>query len=584
MLVRAHSPGETLEPVILEEHAADGELRKIRVRRLLRKRDDYGDTSAEANELVYTSRIEVCDVSLIIRRCHVRFYTLGDRQDGRIPPPYNRKGTGDCFYVCWQHIQGSSEGLEVLRPPWPMMNQGFDPGTATPQKPLRGLDIFCGGGNLGRGLEEAGAVSNEWAVDYFTEAIHTYHANCQDSMKLFNGSVNDYLHQAFHGGGAGRIAQKGEVECICAGSPCPGYSTANRNHTSDRSLLNNSLVASVVAFADFYRPKYLVMENVLGMATCAPKRSGRVNVFAQVLCALIGLGYQVRPMILDAWNFGSPQSRTRLFITAAAPGLTPLAKPPASHSHPESVLSRSLGKTASGLPFGSREWVITPFDYVSIGEATSDLPENPDGRTTIISCPDHRLTRNLSALDNIRLSCVPRFPPGMTFVKSAKLGLQPPPQMAAWHWDTDLRSSDDSKAFQRAKENALLPTLTTSNSPGEALTGSALHWDAQRPLSVMEARRAQGVPDDEVIIGSPAMQWKIIGNAVARQVAVALGMSLREAWLANSSKGRGAGAPYSAGWKPIGNGSGVILNNELGYEVLLPRPSLSVRNGETENL
>jgi len=49
----------------------------------------------------------------------------------------------------------------------------------------------------------------------------------------------------------------------------------------------------------------------------------------------------------------------------------------------------------------------------------------------------------------------------------------------------------------------------------------------------MEARRAQGFPDEEVIIGTPAQQWKIIGNSVARPVAVALGMSLREAWLAN---------------------------------------------------
>ncbi|KAL8779767.1 MAG: hypothetical protein Q9203_001200 [Teloschistes exilis] len=355
-------------------------------------------------------------------------------------------------------------------------------------------------------------------------------------MKLFNGSVHPYLLQALEGSGR-MVAQKGEVEFISAGSPCPGYSNANQDHTSDRSLLNNSLVASVISFVDFYRPKYMVMENVVGMAASSrllERGKLTINVFAQVLCALVGLGYQVRPMLLDAWNFGTPQGRTRLFITAAAPGLAPLAEPPASHSHPDNIPNRALGKTANGLLFGERKWVATPFQHVTIGEATQDLPANPDGRAPIIGCPDHRCMRNQSFLNHIRLSCVPRFPAGMTFIKSFLAGWQPPPQIRDWHWETKLRSDVRlSKAWQRAKENALLPTVTTYNAPAEAMTGSALHWEAHRCLTVMEARRAQGIPDDEVIVGSPPMQWRIIGNAVAMQVAIALGMSLREAWMAN---------------------------------------------------
>lgn len=534
VMVKDGSTEETLEPVVLLENFTNQATGKVLVRRLLRKRDDYGDTEAQANELVYTAREDFCDVSAIARQCHVRFYTIQDREHGSIPAPYNRSGIGDCYYILWE--ESASGELQLLRHPWPAMKQGFDPLAAPPQRPLRGLDIFCGGGSLGRGLEESQAVKNEWAVDYFNEAIHTYHANMRQPAQLYNGSVNDYLFQAINARGSKKIAQQGEVESIAAGSPCQGFSVANRRFWSIQSLLNISMVASVVAFVDFYRPKYVIMENVLGMANCGPKRAGQYNnVFAQVLCALVGLGYQVRPMILDAWNFGAPQGRTRLFISAAAPGLTPLARPPPSHSHPDTVIGRSLGKTANGLPFGSREWEPTPFEYVTIGEATKDLPENVDARTTCIPYPDHRVTNHLSALDNIRLICVPRFPPGMTFVKSAKLGWQPPPQMAAWHWDTEIRGGDKAMAYQRAKSNALLPTVTTSNSPGEALTGSALHWDGHRCLTVMEARRAQGYPDDEVIVGTPSMQWKIIGNSVARQVATALGMCLREAWLANGS-------------------------------------------------
>jgi hypothetical protein len=47
---------------------------------------------------------------------------------------------------------------------------------------------------------------------------------------------------------------------------------------------------------------------------------------------------------------------------------------------------------------------------------------------------------------------------------------------------------------------------------------------------LLEVRRAQGFLDDEVILGKPAQQWHIVGNSVARQVALALGMAVREAW------------------------------------------------------
>lgn len=52
----------------------------------------------------------------------------------------------------------------------------------------------------------------------------------------------------------------------------------------------------------------------------------------------------------------------------------------------------------------------------------------------------------------------------------------------------------------------------------------------------MEVRRAQGFLDEDVLIGTPAEKWKIVGNSVARPVALALGVSLRKAWLTNSTR------------------------------------------------
>lgn len=72
--------------------------------------------------------------------------------------------------------------------------------------------------------------------------------------------------------------------------------------------------------------------------------------------------------------------------------------------------------------------------------------------------------------------------------------------------------------------------------PDDGAGGMCLHWDDHRILSIMEIRRGQGLPDYEVLIGSPFDQWKILGNSVARPKALALGISLRTAWMANTAK------------------------------------------------
>ena len=64
-------------------------------------------------------------------------------------------------------------------------------------------------------------------------------------------------------------------------------------------------------------------------------------------------------------------------------------------------------------------------------------------------------------------------------------------------------------------------------------------------ITVMEARRAQGFPDHEVLVGSAPDKWKVIGNSVPRTVSLALGLSLRNAWL-KSSSGDDPGAVQTA--------------------------------------
>lgn len=523
-----------LEPVILTEQEPDGLNGKIRVVRLLRRDRDYGCNDADPNELVLTDRSEIIPITYVQRGCEVRFYSEAQKKEQRIPTPYDRQGASDFYYITSQDLQTSGFGLQPLQTPWPsFMRQGWDPTSTPPQRKMRGLDMFCGGGNFGRGLEDGGAVRFDWALDWNVFAMHTYKANLpnQNQTRLFRGSVNHYLSQALEGIGGNLIARFGEVEVICAGNPCQGYSLANPNKGNERGLLHESMVASVLAFIDFYRPKYALMENVKGMALGDEKH----NVLGQVVCCLVGMGYQVRTSCLDAWSFGCPQKRSRIIITITAPGLAPLPEPPQTHSHPDIVTGGSLGKTANGLHTGSRTTSRTPFMYVTVAEATKDLPAT-DAHTICVPFPDHRMSRTLSTMARIRVSSVPRFPGGCTFVKAFKQGYMPQPQIDEFKWEEKIRSRPDSRSWQRVRRNALMPTVMTEPRPDDGAGGTCLHWDDHRLLTIMEVRRGQAFPDYEVLIGSTLEQWKIVGNSVARPVALALGISMRIAWLANSMK------------------------------------------------
>lgn len=235
-----------------------------------------------------------------------------------------------------------TEGLEVVAPP--------------PFEKLTGLGIFCGGGNLDRGLEGSGAVDFKYAVDCDKGAMHTYRANSKELEKVqcFLGSINDYLALAMKGSKAPFTALPGNIGLIAAGSPCPGFPSLQPNKASDQSKRNASMVASVVSYVDVFCPRYCILENVVTMTAGIGKDKDQ-NVFAQIMAAFVAMGYQTRPILMDAWSHGSPQSRSRVFIVASAPGLDSFPPPALTNDHPRAdLMLRALGKSNNGRSFGVR--------------------------------------------------------------------------------------------------------------------------------------------------------------------------------------------------------------------------------------
>ncbi|EER23357.1 DNA (cytosine-5)-methyltransferase, putative [Coccidioides posadasii C735 delta SOWgp] len=508
---------DVLEPVEIVEVSGD----EVKVRVLLRRSRDFNDDSCRPNELVYTGHFRHIHLEEIRRRCHIRFFSEEQRDKGGIPAPYNRDGNGSAFYITCEE---SAQGLRPMTRPASFCD-GFDPLEA--KRKLRALNLFCGGGTFDRGLEEGTAIRSEWAVEWDLPPMLTYRANHTnpEDVKLFRGSVDDFLAVAIRGQGSDLVAKLGQVEFISAGSPCQGYSLANSRKGNKVSLRNSSMIASVAAYVDFYRPQYAILENVPAMASKTHER----NPLSQLICAFVGLGYQLRLMHLDAWSYGAPQSRSRLFLLIAAPGLQLPEHPALTHSHPMGTTIRSLGEAPNGLPFGERRWEVPIFKFVSAYEGTKDLPDLDRAKVASIPWPDHRTSRNESNMTQVIIDQVPKHPRKSGFSEAMTKGF-----LNFDPFPGDIkRRNPPSRAWSRVDPNFLIPTITTAISPHCKFTGRWLHWREDRLLTIMEARRAQGYPDSEVLVGRAAHQWKIVGNSVARQVALALGLSIREATLCN---------------------------------------------------
>lgn len=103
-----------------------------------------------------------------------------------------------------------------------------------------------------------------------------------------------------------KLPQKGDVEILCGGPPCQGFSGMNRFNLRQYSLFKSSLVVSCLAYCDYYRPKFFVMENVRNFVFYK-----RYMVLKLTLRCLVRMGYQCTFGILQAGNYGIPQTRRR---------------------------------------------------------------------------------------------------------------------------------------------------------------------------------------------------------------------------------------------------------------------------------
>ncbi|MBT4513400.1 MAG: DNA cytosine methyltransferase [Chloroflexi bacterium] len=193
------------------------------------------------------------------------------------------------------------------------------PANATPTRlaPVKVVDLFCGCGGMTLGISEAcRALGLEMecvlASDIDPIARQTYNANFHPqhlledvTQEVLDGSLGDEPTSAEK-----ILAEKvGTIDLLVGGPPCQGHSNLN-NHTR-RNDPKNRLIESMARFAEVVDVRHIIIENV---PTVLNDQTRSIHT---TKTALMGLGYRVESVVLNAADYGVAQQRKRYFLVAS---------------------------------------------------------------------------------------------------------------------------------------------------------------------------------------------------------------------------------------------------------------------------
>lgn len=165
----------------------------------------------------------------------------------------------------------------------------------TQTKRIRALDIFSGAGGSSAGASHAN-VHIAGAIDLDPIATATYRDNFPNT-DVITAKLEDLNVCALRD----RI---GSVDLILASPECTNHTCAKG--AVPRCEASRATAMIVVEYARAFRPRWLVLENVVHMRPWIR--------YSELKLSLEDLGYRLAEQILDAKEFGVPQSRRRLFL------------------------------------------------------------------------------------------------------------------------------------------------------------------------------------------------------------------------------------------------------------------------------
>lgn len=330
------------------------------------------------------------------------------------------------------------------------------------------ISLFSGCGGLDLGFKEAG-FNTVLATDNWSKACETLIEN-----KIADEVINDDIRNLSF------KKYKGLIDVIIGGPPCPPYSQTRHYLTKKKNGLEDE--GSGFAVPEYFRvikevaPKVFLFENVDGFMFKTHKESLEFLIKKSE-----ELGYNLTFKVINAANYGVPQTRKRFICVGVKKSIGEFVFPEETHNE-------------KGTD-GKKAWVtckeaISDFDYVLSNEEN----QKPGSK-------DFELLKLI--------------PPGENYLFfTDKRGCQNP--LFKWksrYWTFLLKLSPDRPSW----------TIQASFSNNQG----PFHWK-NRFLRIEEIKRIQTIQDSHKIMGDFKDQWRQIGNAVPSKLALILGSEIKK--------------------------------------------------------
>jgi DNA (cytosine-5)-methyltransferase 1 len=338
------------------------------------------------------------------------------------------------------------------------------------------VDLFTGCGGFSLGAHRAGfAVASAYDID--ATLTSSFAANFPNT-KLVLADISTVL-------GAGVLAAAGgRVDGIFGGPPCQGFSDIGRRDVNDP---RRQLLGHFFRLVNEVRPKFFVMENVKGLAY-----SDAREVLNDALAQLGGRYAVMGPTLLDAADFGAATKRKRLFVIGVSDDLNTVM----------TVSDLEAFKRAPATVADALADLKTPTLLPDVGDGFDRWRINRRG-------PPNAYAKRMRSVD--------RTFTGHKIVEHRA-------DVASRFDAVAPGSMDKVGRHPRLKWSGQCPTLRagTGSDKGSYQAVRPLHPDEPRVITVREAARLQGFPDDHIFHPTTWHSFRMIGNSVSPIISEAI--------------------------------------------------------------
>ena len=391
------------------------------------------------------------------------------------------------------------------------------------------ISLFAGAGGMDLGFKQAG-YDIVWANEFDEKFAETYRNNIGDHIVV--GDIKKIKNS--------EIPNKADI--VIGGFPCQGFSIANNNRKkTGMKDERNHLYKEMLRIIRHVKPKFFIAENVKGLMSIE-----KGLVLEMIINDFKKLGYNVNYKLLKASEYGVPQNRERVIIIGNRIGaeneFPKIIHGETSNLFDEDLIPMVTVKDSIGHLYNIRQRDKkfklkgkTILNHV----ARTNVHDKFWGRKHKVNqheiCDYLKYWRNRSSWTTKKIDEHFGYAhtAGHWFRKDNNSGSIPNPE--DW-WELKKLLEFDDKFDKQVTELELKDisyeqSLRISNwdSPSDTITasGTEIHPNKKRRLSVREAAILQTFPDDFEFVGGLGNMYKQIGNAVPVLLAKKLALSLK---------------------------------------------------------